>query len=104
MATTSRNASRTPHPRTKTAKRSPIPEPFHAVVASTVTAGDKTATVPTLILRGEWLKACGFPVGTQAYVTTDHRGELALHRLGLKLPRAVRVSADKPRKRRTTVG
>ena len=36
-----------------------------------------------LLLYGEWLKAVGFPIGSAAFVTTDKRGELALHRIGL---------------------
>jgi hypothetical protein len=72
-----------------------IPEPFHRVVASTLTAGDKTAKIPMLVLRGEWLKAAGFPIGTNAYVTTDARGEIALHRLGIRPPRKVRVVATR---------
>jgi hypothetical protein len=43
--------------------------------------------VPILVLCGDWLKAIGFPIGSAAYLTTDAQGDLALHRMGLRLPR-----------------
>lgn len=91
----SRAASRTPRTRTKKTASSRIPEPFQIIGASHVGAGNVTVKVPMLILRGEWLRACGFPIGSAAYLTADHRGELALNRLGLSLPRRVRVVAAK---------
>jgi hypothetical protein len=69
-----------------------IPEPFHRVVAST---RNKTERIPMLVLRGKWLKAAGFPIGSNAYVVTDARGEIALHRIGLRPPRKLRVVAAK---------
>jgi hypothetical protein len=69
-----------------------IPEPF-CTIASGKVAIDRTAKVPTLILSGEWLKAVGFPIGAHAYLTTDRRGELALHRLGLGFPRRLYIRA-----------
>jgi hypothetical protein len=72
-----------------------IPEPFRIIGASTATRGAKTTKVPTLILRGEWLKAAGFPINAGAYLTTDRRGELTLHRLGLGVPRRLRIVATK---------
>ena len=44
-----------------------------------------------LVIYGEWLKAAGFPIGASAYLTTDKRGELAISRLGLGVPRRLRV-------------
>ena len=44
-----------------------------------------------LVLYGESLKAVGFPIGSAAYVATDKRGELALNRLGLGVPRRLRI-------------
>jgi hypothetical protein len=73
-----------------------IPEPFRIIGASAATTGTKTAKVPTLILSGEWLKAVGFPINAGAYPTTDRRGELTLHRLGLGLPRSLRILAGDP--------
>jgi hypothetical protein len=75
--------------------RPSIPEPFHRVTASLVTAGEKTAKIPTLVLRGEWLKAAGFPIGSNAYVMTDARGEIALHRIGIRPPRKLRIVATR---------
>jgi hypothetical protein len=51
--------------------------------------------VPKLVLSGAWLKAVGFPIGSAAIVTTDRRGELTLHRLGLGVPRRVYIRATK---------
>lgn len=73
--------------------RSPISEPFQIISSATVTAGTTTVKVPMLVLYGEWLKAVGFPIGSAAYVTTDERGELVLHRIGLKLPRRLYIRA-----------
>ena len=70
-------------------KRSRIPEPFQPVVATKVAR----RSVPTLVLRGDWLKAAGFPVGTSAYLICDRDGELALHRMGLRVPRRLLVRA-----------
>lgn len=86
----------TPRKRATKQKISPIPEPFQVVEASTVTAGTKVVKVPTLTLRGEWLKAIGFPINAGLYLTTDRRGEMTLHRLGLGLPRRLRIVAVKP--------
>jgi len=76
--------------RTKRA-RSPIPEPFQPISSATVAGGSAKVRVPKLVLSGEWLKAAGFPIGSAAYLTTDKRGELALHRLGLGVPRRLVV-------------
>jgi hypothetical protein len=97
-----KSLTNTTKPRKRAPKRvaeraiSPIPEPFQVVEASTVTAGTTTVKVPTLVLRGEWLKAIGFPINAGLYLTTDRRGEMTLHRLGLGLPRRLRIVAVKP--------
>jgi hypothetical protein len=44
-----------------------------------------------LVLRGEWLKAIGFPIGAKAFLSTDKRGDITLTRLGLARPRKLRV-------------
>ena len=95
MPSKSRTASRTSRTRATKPAQSPIPEPFQVISASTVTAGTAKVEVPMLVLRGEWLKAVGFPIGSAAYLTTDRRGELTLHRLGLSFPRRVRIVAAK---------
>src|SRR5215469_1980740 len=70
-------------------------DPFHIVTPATPRQRDKMMRVPTLILRGEWLKAAGFPIGSDAYVIVDRNGELALHRSGLRFPRKMRVIAKR---------
>ena len=79
-------------------KRPAIPEPFQVVAAAAIARGATRSKpkVPVLVLRGEWLKAIGFPVGTSAYLICDRQGELAVHRLGLRVPRRLVVRA-KPR-------
>ena len=72
-----------------------IPESFHIVTASERTIGDRTTKVPMLVLRGEWLKAAGFPIDAGVYVELDARGELTVHRLGLGVRRRLRVLAAK---------
>jgi len=49
--------------------------------------------VPTLILSGDWLKAIGFPVGAPLHLVSDRRGEMMLQRLGLRLPRTLKIVA-----------
>jgi hypothetical protein len=91
MTRPSRNVAST-KPRKRVArKRSPIPEPFHVVAKATVARDAATIDVPMLVIYGEWLKAAGFPIGAAAYLTTDKRGELAISRLGLGVPRRLRV-------------
>lgn len=78
-------------------KRPQIAEPFQIVSSATVASSPRAkAKVPVLVLRGDWLKAVGFPIGTAAYLISDRQGELALHRLGLRFPRRLVVRA-KPR-------
>jgi hypothetical protein len=78
-------------PRKKT--RTSIPEPFQVVSSVVATSKGKKVEVPMLVLYGEWLKAVGFPIGSAAVLTTDQHGALALHRLGLALPRRVYIHA-----------
>jgi hypothetical protein len=86
-----------PPRKTATARAKPqsrIPEPFQIIRACVTRSG--TTKVPMLTLRGEWLKAIGFPIKAGVYLTTDRRGEMTLHRLGLGLPRRLRIVAMKP--------
>ena len=46
-----------------------------------------------LVLYGEWLKAIAFPIGAAAYLISDQQGELALSRVGLRLPRRLKIRA-----------
>jgi hypothetical protein len=85
-------ASSTKHPRRK---RPPAPEAFQVVTSATVArdAGGKDIKVPMLVLYGEWLKVVGFPIGSAAYLVSDEQGEIALHRVGLRFPRRLKVRA-----------
>jgi hypothetical protein len=84
--------SSTQHPRRK---RPPPAEAFHVVTSATVARGaaGKAIKVPMLVLYGEWLKVVGFPIGSAAYLVSDAQGEIALHRVGLRLPRRLKIRA-----------
>ena len=56
-------------------------------------AGCADVKVPMLVLYGEWLKAIAFPIGAAAYLTADLQGEIRLARVGLRLPRRLRILA-----------
>jgi hypothetical protein len=73
----------------------PIEGAFQIISSATVArdADGAEIKVPMLVLYGEWLKAIGFPIGAAAYLVSDQQGELALHRLGLRLPRRLMVRA-----------
>ena len=75
---------------------SPIAEPIQRVFASKVTIERTTVDVPMLVLRGEWLKAIGFPIGATAFLSTDQRDDITLRRLGVTVPRRLRVVKAKP--------
>jgi hypothetical protein len=47
-----------------------------------------------LVLRGEWLKAIGFPIGANAFLSTDKCGDITLRRMGLTRPRRLRVASE----------
>jgi hypothetical protein len=53
-----------------------------------------------LVLRGEWLKAIGFPIGATAFLSTDKHGDIKLTRMGLKRPRKLRVLKADPGRQR----
>ena len=85
-------ASRTDSAR-KTRARSQ-PEEFHLVTASR-SRSKVSGKVPMLVLRGEWLKAAGFPIDSGLHLEIDQRGEMTLHRLGLERPRRLKIVAAK---------
>jgi hypothetical protein len=84
------SASSSTKPR-KRGRSAAIPEAFRVVSSATVTGSAADVKVPILVLCGEWLKAIGFPIGSAAYLTTDEQGDLALSRLGLRMPRRLRI-------------
>lgn len=96
MAKKSRTASRASRPLRAKPAPSPIAEPIQRVFASKVTVGRATVDVPMLVLRGEWLKAIGFPIGATAFLSTDQRGDITLRRLGVSVPRRLRIVKAKP--------
>ena len=87
MATKSRAASPAASSKRPKRVRVPIPEPFQVVSSATVTEGGAEVKVPMLVLYGEWLKEAGFPIGAAAYLAADKQGEVAVQRLGLRVPR-----------------
>ncbi len=54
--------------------------------------GDRMRDVPTITLRGDWLKALGFPIGAPIYVFAETQG-MAICRIGLHKPRWLRIVA-----------
>jgi hypothetical protein len=95
MARKSRIVSSTSSTKSPRRKRARIEEPFQVVSSATVARGatGKDIKVPMLVLYGEWLAAIGFPIGSAAYLVSDQQGELALCRLGLRLPRRLKIRA-----------
>jgi hypothetical protein len=93
MARKSRIVSSTSSTKSPRRKRARIEEPFQVVSSATVARGatGKDIKVPMLVLYGEWLAAIGFPIGSAAYLVSDQQGELALCRLGLRLPRRLKI-------------
>ena len=91
MATKTRTASRASRTRATKSAPSPVAEPIQRVFASRVTIERATVDVPMLVLRGEWLKAIGFPIGATAFLSTDKRGDITLRRMGVTVPRRLRV-------------
>jgi hypothetical protein len=45
------------------------------------------------VLRGDWLKALGFPIGAPIYVFAEAHGRMAICRMGLAKPRWLRIVA-----------
>ena len=61
------------------------------VYTARITVDCTRIDVPMLVLRGEWLKAIGFPIGATAFLSTDKHGDITLTRMGLTRPRRLRV-------------
>ena len=95
MARKSRIVSSTSSTKPPRRKRARIEEPFQIVSSATVARGaaGRDIKVPMLVLYGEWLAAIGFPIGSAAYLVSDQQGELALNRIGLRLPRRLKIRA-----------
>jgi hypothetical protein len=80
MATKSHTASRASRTRATNATPPPVTEPVDRCFISKVTVERTSVDVPMLVLRGEWLKAIGFPIGAKAFLSTDKRGDITLTR------------------------
>lgn len=93
MARKSRIVSSPSSTKPRRHKRARIEEPFQIVSSATIARGAAGADikVPMLVLYGEWLAAIGFPIGAAAYLICDQEGELALQRVGLRLPRRLTI-------------
>ena len=91
MTTTTRTGSRVSRTRATNATRPPVTEPVDRCFISKVTVARTSVDVPMLVLRGEWLKVIGFPIGAKAFLSTDKRGDIALTRIGLTRPQRLRV-------------
>jgi len=80
---------RTPVSSTRRPRRTrlQVPEEFQIVTSATVATESGEVKVPMLVLYGEWLTAVGFPIGSAAFLKADKQGELAVQRLGLRVPR-----------------
>jgi hypothetical protein len=65
------------------------------VTSSLRKKGGRAREVPTIILRGDWLKALGFPVGAPIYLFAEAHGRMVICRLGLHKPRWLRIVAPK---------
>jgi len=103
MSRKSSTDSRRPRVRSAKMSKPAIPQPSQVIASS---SRRKTIKIPKLVLAGEWLKAIGFPVGAPLHLVCDRRGELMLHRLGLRLPRTLRIVAkcQRPNAIRVTAG
>lgn len=53
----------------------------------------ETRNVPAIVLRGDWLKALGFPIGAPIYIFAEAHGRMAIYRPGLRKPRWLRLVA-----------
>jgi hypothetical protein len=91
MATKTRTGSRASRTRATTPARPPVTAPADRYFAGKVTVARTRLDVPMLVLRGEWLKAIGFPIGATAFLSTDKRGDITLTRMGLSQPRRLRI-------------
>lgn len=91
MTRKSRTASSATSSNPAKRRRKPIPESFRIVSSASVTAGAASVKVPMLVLCGDWLKVIGFPIGSAAYLISDQQGELALRRVGLRVPRKLLI-------------
>jgi hypothetical protein len=82
-------------------KREVLPvEAFSRVGCTIRMSNGKQQKIPTITLRGKWLKALGFPTGAPIFLLAEAHGRMAIHRPGLHKPRCLRIVAPKTKPRR----
>jgi hypothetical protein len=87
--------SRTLRKRSSNAYGPAMPDGLTCVGASPRTIAGEKRNVPSITLRGEWLKALGFPIGAPIYLFAEAHGRMAICRAGLARPRWVHIVAPK---------
>jgi len=88
-----RKSGITRHKRPPKSSGSVVPDPFTRVGASLRTIAGSKRKVPTIVLRGDWLKSLGFPVDAPIYVVASAHGRMAICRQGLHRPRWLYIVA-----------
>jgi hypothetical protein len=87
-----KNRKHAGHRRRLTARETRPDEVSH--VSSTARPKEgRRRDVPTITLRGDWLKALGFPIGAPIHVFAEAHGRMAICRMGLHKPRWLRIVA-----------
>jgi type I toxin-antitoxin system toxin SymE len=83
------------HIRNKTARRIATAEldQITYVGSAIATRDGEVREIPAIVLRGEWLKALGFPIGAPIYLFAEAHGRMAIYRPGLHKPRWLRIVA-----------
>jgi len=66
---------------------------FTRVGVSLRTVAGVKRKIPTIVLRGEWLKALGFHAGETIYVSTRAHRHMAICRPNLQRPRWLHIVA-----------
>ena len=72
---------------------SATPGEFTRVRATLHTVAGVKRKTPTIVLRGDWLKALGFPIDAPIYVIAQAHGCMAICRPGLRRPRWLHIVA-----------
>ena len=85
--------SRNSRPRSTQPTLSTKPGEFTRVRATLRTVAGVKRKVPTIVLRGDWLKALGFPIDAPIYVIAQAHGCMAICRPGLRRPRWLHIVA-----------
>jgi len=71
-----------------------MPGEFTRVGVSLRTVGGVKRKVPTIVLRGSWLKALGFMIDAPIYLVAQAKKRMAICRPGLRRPRWLHIVAD----------